>query len=285
MIAYQRHGGGPPVVGGAANVEAGEVLRVADADQGQAVLQGLIVEAHPILAGDRGQDVTTGQFGHPILVGVTIVLAPVPLDVEFEALVCLTIEGDQSLPLVVGDQSHGKGSPGIGSASEIQGGQHAGVGAVVVGDGHGSAGTGGQPFGIGHGDRHGMGTRGIEPDRLGGGGAAAGPAVVHHAPVVAGGGGIEHHALTRLDAEGLGGEGGHRCLVASEGGDRVTQIAFVQGDAIGARSADQNVLAAALVGDAIPFVVAVVFGPVAEDVELEALGAGGVTIAGQGEGG
>ena len=248
-------------------------------------MQGLIVETYPVLADDRGEDVTAGQFCHAVLVGVAVVLGPVPLDVELEALVGLTVEGDQGFPLIVGDQRHGKGAPGIGGAAEVQGGQYAGVGAVVVGDGHGGAGTGGQPFCIGYGDRHGMGTRGIEPDGLGGGGAPAGPAVAHHAAVIAGSGGVEHHALPRLDAEGFGGEGCDRCLVAGEGGDRVAQITLAQGDAVGARPADQDILAAALVGDAIPFVVAVVLGPVAEDVELEALGTGGVTVAGQGEGG
>ena len=184
-------------------------------------MQGLIVEAYPVLAGDRGVDVAAGQFGHTVLVAVAVVLGPVPLDVELEALVGLPVEGDQGFPLIVGDQRHGKGAPGIGGAAEVQGGQHAGIGAVVVGDGHGGAGTGGQPFRIDHGDRHGMGTRGIEPDCLRGGGAPAGPAVAHHAAVIAGGGSVEHHALARLDAEGLGGEGGHRCLVAGEGGDRV----------------------------------------------------------------
>ena len=57
-------------------------------------------------------------------------------------------------------------------------------------------------FRIGHGDRHGMGTRGIEPDCLRGGGAPAGPAVAPTTAIIAGSG-ASNTALTRLDAEGF----------------------------------------------------------------------------------
>ncbi|MNX80423.1 hypothetical protein D3C86_1120830 [compost metagenome] len=285
MIPHQRHGSGAPAIGGATDVQAGDVLGIADADRGQAVLQGLVVEAHPVLAADRGQYVGAPLFGHAILVGVAIVLGPVSLDVELEALVGLAVEGGQGLPLVVGNQRHGERAPGIGGATQVQGRQHAVVGAVAVGDSHSCAGTGGQPLGIGDCQGDGMGARGIELDCLSGGAAAGRPAVARHAFIVGGGGAIEHHALPRLDAEDLGREGGDRCLVAGERGDRIAQIAFAQGDAVAARPADQDILAAALVGDAVPFVVAVALGPVAEDVELETLGTGGVTAASQGQGG
>ncbi len=77
VIPHQRHGSGAPAIGGATYVQAGEVLGIADADRGQAVLQGLVVEANPVLAADRGQYVGTPLFGHAILVGVAIVLGPV----------------------------------------------------------------------------------------------------------------------------------------------------------------------------------------------------------------
>lgn len=76
-------------------------------------MQGLVVEAYPVLAADRGQYVGP-LFGYAILVGVTVVLGPVSLDVELEALVGLAVEGGQCLPLVVGNQRHGERAPSIG---------------------------------------------------------------------------------------------------------------------------------------------------------------------------
>ncbi|MNP23598.1 hypothetical protein D3C76_1163150 [compost metagenome] len=187
MVADQGQGGGAPGVGGAAQVQAGEVLGITDADRAQAVLQALVVEAHAVQAGDGGGDVGTGLLGHAILVGIAVVLAPVPLDVELEALVGLTVEADLRLPLIVGDQGHGQCAPAVGGATEVQGRQHAGVAAVAVGDVHGGAGAGGQPLCVGDGQSDGVGAQGIELDCLGLGAAAGGPAVAHHTGIIAGG--------------------------------------------------------------------------------------------------
>lgn len=71
----------------------------------QTVGQGLIVEAHHIGTDHCGGDVCPGQLGHAVLVGVAVVLGPVTLDVELEALAAAAItdpgEGDAGLPLVI----------------------------------------------------------------------------------------------------------------------------------------------------------------------------------------
>ena len=64
----------------------------------QAVGQGLIVEADHIGTHHRGSDIGTGQLGDAILVGIPVVLAPVTLYIELEALVGLAIEGDSCFP-------------------------------------------------------------------------------------------------------------------------------------------------------------------------------------------